>query len=544
MFSSKVARRSLAAVGAGALVAAVAPFTVAPAFAATGSYTLTGPSTVSVSSQQTYYLSNASLGPAGLPTGSYCLATVSGSGSPGPISATTGQVFEDSPVTSLALKATFPAAGTYQVGVVQGGELGFTCPSSVTSSQALTTEYVTVNGNAAASVQLSPDNASALAGNPSQFSITVLGSAGYPTQLGSNQTITVTSNSPTVTFNGASQTSLLISPGGSLYFTARNSAANQNALITATLRTGSAVTSQTTAHLSTLPSGSMSVAPSVASTPSGGATAFTVSIRNGAGQPSYGIPVSVTVTGRNPLASSVIGSTNANGQVAYTLTDKNPSSSISTDALTFTGGGLTATAKVTYAAQPAPGAPTGVGAAPGDGQATVSWQAPAPNGGPAVTSYTVQYSLNGGGDWSNAPGSPTAGTTLVVTGLPNGTPVTFRVAATNSVGTGSFSVPSAAVTPQQTVVKPGKVVELEAASKNKGKATVSWDAPYAGGQPTGYQYRIKKGNGSYGAWKSLAQSTRTVKFTNLKSGAKYTVQVAAKNSAGAGPAAGVTFKVK
>ncbi len=35
-----------------------------------------------------------------------------------------------------------------------------------------------------------------------------------------------------------------------------------------------------------------------------------------------------------------------------------------------------------------PGAPTGVSASPGDGQATVSWGAPASNGGSAITAYT------------------------------------------------------------------------------------------------------------------------------------------------------------
>jgi|SaaInl4_135m_RNA_FD_contig_81_351915_length_1780_multi_12_in_0_out_0_1 hypothetical protein len=89
------------------------------------------------------------------------------------------------------------------------------------------------------------------------------------------------------------------------------------------------------------------------------------------------------------------------------------------------------------------GAPTGVTAVAGDSQATVSWTAPASNGGAAITSYTV----------SASPGSATATTsngstlTIAVTGLTNGTAYTFTVKATNSVGDSAASSASSAVTP-------------------------------------------------------------------------------------------------
>ena len=88
----------------------------------------------------------------------------------------------------------------------------------------------------------------------------------------------------------------------------------------------------------------------------------------------------------------------------------------------------------------APGAPTSVSAAAGQGQATVSFTAPASNGGAAITSYTV---ISSPGNFSvSGAGSP-----LTVTGLTNGTAYTFTVTATNSVGTSSASTASSSVTP-------------------------------------------------------------------------------------------------
>ena len=87
-----------------------------------------------------------------------------------------------------------------------------------------------------------------------------------------------------------------------------------------------------------------------------------------------------------------------------------------------------------------PGAPTGVTATAGNAQATVSFTAPASDGGSPVTSYTVTSSP--GGIKKTGASSP-----ITVMGLTNGTVYTFTVKAKNAKGIGPASVPSNSVTP-------------------------------------------------------------------------------------------------
>lgn len=82
-----------------------------------------------------------------------------------------------------------------------------------------------------------------------------------------------------------------------------------------------------------------------------------------------------------------------------------------------------------------PGAPTGLTTRAGNGKVTVSWNAPASNGGSTITGYTVTAS----------PGGKTCTTSslsCIETGLVNGTSYTFTVTARNVVGIGTHSTPS------------------------------------------------------------------------------------------------------
>lgn len=98
----------------------------------------------------------------------------------------------------------------------------------------------------------------------------------------------------------------------------------------------------------------------------------------------------------------------------------------------------------TVAVPAVPGAPTIGTATAGDAQASVTFTAPASDGGSAITLYTATASPGGATGSCAGPAACTA----TVTGLSNGTGYTFTVTATNAIGTGSASGASNSVTPK------------------------------------------------------------------------------------------------
>ncbi|HWJ98532.1 MAG TPA: DUF4214 domain-containing protein [Acidimicrobiales bacterium] len=96
-----------------------------------------------------------------------------------------------------------------------------------------------------------------------------------------------------------------------------------------------------------------------------------------------------------------------------------------------------------------PGPPTIGTASAGHGQVTLTWTAPASDGGSAITSYRITPMI--GATAQPEVISRSAGTTKVVTGLSNGVAYTFTVAATNDIGTGPDSLASNLVIPTSPV---------------------------------------------------------------------------------------------
>jgi hypothetical protein len=159
-----------------------------------------------------------------------------------------------------------------------------------------------------------------------------------------------------------------------------------------------------------------------------------------------------------PLECTVAGLTN--GQTyTFTVTATNS---------TGTGAPSDPSNSIVLNTTEVPGAPTGVTAVAGSVSATVSWSAPASDGGAPIESYTVTSSPGGHTcTWTSGPLSCTVG------GLTAGQSYTFTVAATNGMGTGPVSAASNSVTPYQSStyhpITPVRLLDTRHANGHSGK---------------------------------------------------------------------------
>jgi hypothetical protein len=181
----------------------------------------------------------------------------------------------------------------------------------------------------------------------------------------------------------------------------------------------------------------------------------------------------------------------------------------------------------------APGIPSGVTGTAGDRQVSLTWIAPSDIGTSAITDYVVEYSIDGGTKWAAFTHAASAATSIVVTGLTNGTPYVFRVAGINTAGQGEFSPPSSAVTPQPL---PPSAPTGVVGTPLDGAVAVAWTAPFDGGAPiTDYEIQVSSTGGA--SWSTFADGTSTgtsTTVTGLTNGMNYVFRVAARNANGLG----------
>ena len=184
-----------------------------------------------------------------------------------------------------------------------------------------------------------------------------------------------------------------------------------------------------------------------------------------------------------------------------------------------------------------PGAPAiGAATATSATTANVAFTAPASNGGSPITQYTA--TSNPGGITGTV--TQAGAGTITVSGLTAGTVYTFKVTATNALGTSVASEASASVTPKG---PPGAPAIGAATATSAWTATVAFTAPASnGGSPITHYTATSNPGGITG---TLAQEgSGTITVTGLTAGTGYTFKVTATNAAGTSVMSQATASVK
>lgn len=164
-----------------------------------------------------------------------------------------------------------------------------------------------------------------------------------------------------------------------------------------------------------------------------------------------------------------------------------------------------------------PGAPAISNVSAGNASVSVEFTEPASNGGAAINGYTASC----GSARSSGQGSP-----LTVSGLSNGVAVTCRVRASNVIGDGPDSAPSAQVTP---MTVPGAPT-ISSAVRGNGTVSLYFDTPDAGGGDiSGYHAYCQPDN------LMLVGIQSPLVVEGLDESSVYTCKVSAYNQVGIGP---------
>jgi titin len=175
-----------------------------------------------------------------------------------------------------------------------------------------------------------------------------------------------------------------------------------------------------------------------------------------------------------------------------------------------------------------PSSPTLSSAVGGNGSVSLSWAAPASNGGSAVTGYDVYRGTASGVETLLV--TLGTGTSYTDSTAANGTTYWYQVSAVNAVGEGSRSNERSA-TP---VAVPGAPT-LTSVTGGAGSVMLSWSAPGATGGSPVTAYRIYRSTAA-GAETLLTTVGTVTSFndSNVAGGTTYYYEVSAVNTAGEG----------
>jgi len=212
------------------------------------------------------------------------------------------------------------------------------------------------------------------------------------------------------------------------------------------------VTASNSAGEGTASSASSSVTPLAAAPVLGTVSAGNGQITFNWGAVTHGGDTYRVYWGTDPTWASAYSFTSSGGSTSYTATgltngttyyvrvagwNNNLSPQVGTTAWSVNGSAVPSTT---------PGAPTSVSGTKGNGSLTVAWVAPNANGS-AITDYEVYIGTSASGSFTLVADAVSTIPGATVSGLTNGTTYYIKVAAVNSLGAGTMSAVSAAITP-------------------------------------------------------------------------------------------------
>ena len=186
-----------------------------------------------------------------------------------------------------------------------------------------------------------------------------------------------------------------------------------------------------------------------------------------------------------------------------------------------------------------PGPPQNLRAqATGPRSITLTWQAPASDGGARITGYSVRARGPHDGTWITIQrNTGSTATTFAHTNLQPASAYRYQVAAINSVGASPWSPEAGTITHPDVPAAP---TGLTARAVGTSRIDLSWSAPRnTGGAPV-LGYRIEASDDGGGTWRIIRRNTnstlRTFSDVNLQPATTRHYRVAAINTAGTGPA--------
>jgi titin len=286
---------------------------------------------------------------------------------------------------------------------------------------------------------------------------------------------------------------------------------------------------------------------------------FRVRANNVIGNGEYSSSASATVAGTPGAPTSLAGVANAPNQIALSWTapadtgglaitgyriTRNGSVTLDVSGTTATVGALqagtsysftvaaqnslgygTPSAAINVTAAAAPQTPAAPTVGTDYRQAVVSWSAPS-NNGAAISSYTVEYTPSGGATQSVT----TPNLSATISNLTNGTTYTFRVSATNSAGTGTFSATTSALVSGVPRAPTGLTITTINSSKI---VDASWTAPADNGGQSIIDYTLQfSADGS--VYTTAATPLQTFSGFAVPNYGTYSARVLARNVKGSG----------